>query len=85
MTTNPDAAMADEFEVEQATEGVIRLRHFQEGHRYSFFISPDERGRRRFAAGHVRADEAARRSAASFEIEAFRYAKREARRIGLID
>jgi len=77
--------MADDFVVEQASEGAIRIRHAPEGHRYSFFISPDERGRRRFAAGHVRAEESAKRSAASFEIEAFRHAKREARRLGLID
>ena len=77
--------MVDEFEVEQATEGVIRIRHSQEGHRYSFYISFDEHGRRRFAAGQVRADERAKRSAAAFEIAAFRCAKREARRLGLLD
>ena len=77
--------MADEFEVEQATEGVIRIRHAQEGHRYSFYISFDEHGRRRFTAGQVRADERAKRSAAAFEIAAFRCAKREARRLGLLD
>ena len=77
--------MADEFEVEQATEGIIRIRHFQEGHRYSFYISFDEQGRRRFVAGDVRAGDTGKRSTAAFEIEAFRYAKREARRRGLLD
>lgn len=77
--------MSDEFEADRPIEGLIRIRRRQEGHRYSFYISFDDQGRRQFVSGDIRVCETAKRNTAVFEIEAFRYAKREARRCGLLD
>ncbi|SDR63724.1 hypothetical protein SAMN05444161_6844 [Rhizobiales bacterium GAS191] len=77
--------MADEFTVENLTEGWIEVRQMAFGHVYRFSIVEAEHDRRKLADSPRTENEGAKRESAFYALQARVFAERMARKAGLID
>ncbi|SEF15257.1 hypothetical protein SAMN05444161_9231 [Rhizobiales bacterium GAS191] len=78
--------MADEFTVENLTEGWIEVRHVvASDHVYRFSIVEAEHDRRKLADSPRTENDGAERKSAFYALQARVFAERMARKAGLID
>jgi len=79
--------MADEFEMAQVVPGFVTVLHLEEGHRYTFHVAEDSKGKRVLgeAITICQAQPGAKHVVTFFTSHARAFAEREARKAGLID